>query len=348
MLMTVDFKTVENTPDRYIPVDVRSPSEFRESTITGAVNIPLFTDAERALVGTVYKCEGKAPAVRLGVEYVSRRLPEMYADFEKLVQPRKKILIFCARGGMRSGAVGNFIASVGLPAARLDKGYKGYRKHVMKRLPELIASKDFVTLYGKTGTGKTQILHEMELTGHDVLDLERCANHRGSLLGSLGLGAQYSQKQFETYLYDALVKAGSGVVYTEGESRRIGKIYLPAELADRLEAGRKLLVEAEPSARVEIIKKDYMAGGFDRDETVAAMQKLVRYIGRERLAEYTAMLDAGAYDAVILELMLRYYDIVYNTPHKTYEHTFLNEDPKQTAAKIAAYITDSARLRYRV
>ena len=193
-------------------------------------------------MGTVYKQEGKAAAVRLGIGYVSKSLPAIYESFEKLQQKQKKFLVFCARGGMRSESVGGLLSSIGFPVIKLDQGYKGYRQHVIDRLPRLIQEADFVTLYGKTGTGKTEILREIKSQGGNVLDLEGCAGHRGSVFGLVGLGPQPSQKQFETCLYEALRDMKPGPVFTEGESRRIGRVYMPNELADRLAQGRKILI----------------------------------------------------------------------------------------------------------
>lgn len=337
MLVTVDFSEIEQKPERYVPVDVRSPSEYMEDTIAGAVNVPLFSDAERAHVGTVYKREGKAPAVRLGIEYVSKNLPQIYAQLESLMQRQKKLLIFCARGGMRSGAVSNFASSVGLPVTRLRDGYKGYRRHISERLPALIADHDFITLYGKTGSGKTHILHQLEAMGHSVLDLEGCANHRGSLLGAVGLGAQFSQKKFETNLYNSLLNAKDKIVFTEGESKRIGNVYLPSQIYDKMCTGYKVLVEAELELRRKVISHDYISSDFNKEEAIEAINKLVRYIGKERIKEYTSMITDGDYDHVIEELMIKYYDIVYNTNHQQFDTTIQCASLQQAADDIAQY-----------
>ncbi len=338
MLMTADFKSIEDSLGRYILVDVRSPGEYAESTITGAVNIPLFSDSERAHVGTVYKQDGKAPAVKLGVKYVSASLPVIYERFTTLITKQKKFMIFCARGGMRSEAVGGFLSSIGFSVTKLEQGYKGYRQHIAARLPELINEIRTVTLYGKTGTGKTHILHEIKNMGYDVLDLEACANHRGSRLGAVGLPGKRSQKQFETLIYDSLKNAESKLIFTEGESKRIGDLYVPDALMDRMNTGRKLLIEADIETRKNIIRRDYINGAFDKAAATSALDKLVRYIGRERIAEYAALINAEAYDKVIEELMVKYYDIVYNTSRETFERTFINREPKHTAAEIIEYI----------
>jgi tRNA 2-selenouridine synthase len=274
--------------------------------------------------------------VKAGIEYVSRSLPRIYESFANLTKQRR-ILVFCARGGMRSESVAGLFASIGFPVTKLTNGYKGYRQHILLKLPELIAQKKFVTLYGKTGTGKTHILHEIERLGYDILDLEACANHRGSLLGAVGLPIKRSQKQFETLLYNALYNAKSDTIFTEGESKRIGTIYIPNELMDRLDCGRKLVIEATIETRKEVIREDYIGDNFDKASAIEGLTKLVRYIGTERVQEYTDLIESASYDKVIEELMIRYYDIVYNTTD-SHERTFLNTSAEETAKEIVEYI----------
>ena len=338
MLRTFNYSEVEKNLEKYTLVDVRSPSEFAESTITGAVNIALFSDEERAHVGTVYKQEGKAAAVRLGIGYVSKSLPGIYAAFEKLQQKQKKFLIFCARGGMRSESLGGLLLTVGFPVIKLEKGYKGYRQHIIEALPALINKADFITLYGKTGTGKTEILRELAKLECNVLDLEGYAGHRGSVFGLVGLGHQPSQKQFETRLYDALRDMKPGYIFTEGESRRIGSVYMPNELADRMAQGRKILIEADIETRKEITLREYVGGNFDKKGAIAALNALVRYIGKEKITEYTALIEAGSYGYVVEELMIKYYDVVYNNLKEGYEQSFINKSAEETAQKIVKSI----------
>lgn len=192
MLFSIDFKDVADRTDEFTIIDVRSPKEYQDFTITGAYNIPVFDNDERAHIGTVYRQVGQAEAIKLGIGYASKRLPSMYDQIVELFKLRKKFLIFCARGGMRSGVTGNIFNSLGFPVTRLKCGYKGYRKFVLNELPRLIDKFEYITLYGKTGTGKTHILNKISAMGHDILDLEACANHRGSLLGGIGLDKQHT------------------------------------------------------------------------------------------------------------------------------------------------------------
>ncbi|MDR2869839.1 MAG: tRNA 2-selenouridine(34) synthase MnmH [Deferribacteraceae bacterium] len=338
MLLSFTYEEYEKKlAGRCIMVDVRSPAEFAESSIPGAINIALFSNEERAHVGTVYKQEGKHAAVALGVDYVSKSLPRIYASFRQAEAKQKKFMVFCARGGMRSEAVGSFLASIGFSVLKLDSGYKGYRQHVLAKLPALIDSIDIVTLYGKTGTGKTHIIHALQEADCDTLDLEAYAGHRGSVFGGLGL-QQRSQKQFESLLYEALVNAKSKLIFTEGESRRIGSIYMPKELSDKMASGRKLLIEADIETRKQIIMQDYTATNFDKTAAITALKSLVRYIGHARIAEYQKLIEDGQIAEIAEVLMLQYYDIVYNTLHMEYEKVFTNVDPVETAAAIMEYM----------
>jgi len=344
MLRTVDFENIENDKDKYTLVDVRSPGEYADSTITGAVNISLFSDMERVSIGTLYKNEGRAAAVKTGIDYVSESLPKIYDSFAALAVKQKKFLIFCARGGMRSEAVGSFLSSIGFSAVKLNQGYKGYRQHIIRCLPELISGINAITLYGKTGTGKTYILREIKGMGYDVIDLEGCANHRGSLLGAIGLSQKHSQKQFETLLYDSIKNAKSNLFFIEGESKRIGNIYLPAPLMEKMRSGRKLLIEADVETRKGIIRQEYVGVNFEKAAVIAELDKLTRYVGREKIAEYKELIEAEQYDNVIEELMLKYYDIVYDTPGEQFERTFFNADSKLAASEIVEYCINNTIL----
>ena len=211
-------------------IDVRSPSEYEEARIPGAVNIPVFSDKEREYIGTLYKVEGKKEAIREAVGIVGKKVQDIYIEFEKYIEKDRELIVYCARGGMRSSTVTSLFKEFSLPVIKLENGYKGYRQYLNENLPKMIKEKELIALYGKTGSGKTNILQEIKQKGYDVLDLEKCANHRGSLLGGIGLGGDATQKNFEAYVMDCILKSKSDVIFTEGESKRIGSVVMPNNL----------------------------------------------------------------------------------------------------------------------
>ncbi|WP_010292506.1 rhodanese-like domain-containing protein [Clostridium senegalense] len=155
MFQTTEYKELKGD---YVLVDVRSPLEYKENTIPGAVNIPLFNDEERALVGTIYKQESTEKAKKIGMEIVSKKLPSIYDEFLKLEKKHKKIVLFCARGGMRSGSLVALLSSLGMRVEKIKGGYKSYRGYVLEELPKLNEQVKYIVLHGNTGVGKTEIL----------------------------------------------------------------------------------------------------------------------------------------------------------------------------------------------
>ena len=337
MITGIEYESVLKNKENYILIDTRCPREFEEATIPGAINIPLFEDHQHEAIGIAYKNEGKEASVRLGIGYISQKLPDIYEQFAKLLQDRKKLALFCARGGMRSSSIGSLLQSLGLPVVKIDKGYKGYRQFLNNALPELVEKFTFIPLYGRTGSGKTYILDEIAKMGYPVLDLEKCANHRGSLLGGIGLGACNSQKMFESLVFDSLCKVDKPYIFTEGESKRIGKIIMPDYLYDAIIGGEKLLINTSIEKRVGNIRREYITEDTNTEEIVSAIMSMQPYLGQERAENYSAMVRAGNYDEVIETLMMKYYDSAYSTKNKEFIAEFDNENEKQTAEIMIAY-----------
>ena len=208
MIKAIEYSQIDQNciNDKYVLIDVRSPGEFKTATIPGAVNVCLFNDEERKVIGTVYVQESVEKAKKLGIEAASKNLPIIYEKINQLEKEYKKLIFFCARGGMRSSAIVSLLASLGVNALKLRGGYKGYRGYINEELPKLIKKINFIVIHGNTGTGKTDILKQLSQRGYDILDLEGAANHRGSLLGSVGLGCENSQKQFEKSCISQLEK----------------------------------------------------------------------------------------------------------------------------------------------
>ncbi|UJF16385.1 tRNA 2-selenouridine(34) synthase MnmH [Jeotgalibaca sp. MA1X17-3] len=315
-------------------VDVRSPKEFQLSTIPNAVNIPVLDNDAREKVGLLY-VEGKIEeAKKYGVEWVSSQLPEMYSRYQEILKDSDEIVIFCSRGGMRSNSIFSLLKALGLPVSRMCGGYKAYRRYVNEHLDAQLEKASFVTLYGLSGSGKTEILYELSDRGAKVLDLEGCANHRGSLLGSVGLSEPHSQKMFESLLFEISRDWKEGeVVFTEGESKRIGKVVMPVSLVSAIQKGKKVTIEAPLEKRIAQIHKDYMKGNH-LEELIDSLESLKVYINKEKIIEFQDQVRKGDVDSVIKSLLLSYYDPRYNHHQSKRDYIFVNHNPKETAEKI--------------
>ncbi len=293
-------------------VDVRSPAEYAEATIPGAVNIPLFSDEERAQVGIMFKKSGAVAARRLGVEIVSPRIPEMIGRV--LSYPRNEeipIIIFCWRGGMRSHAMAIFFSLAGIPARQLVGGHKGFRRHVMDFLASAEVGRLFV-LRGFTGVGKTRLLKHFADEGYPVIDLEEMAGHRGSAFGGLGKGPQPSQKAFESFLWDRLRTLSTETwALLEGESRNIGKLALPEHFYASLQQGTTLWINASLDYRVKIILGDYPALRNMKESFVAPIEALKRRLGKKVVDDLLDLLESEQWEKLVRELMVGYYDPLY-------------------------------------
>lgn len=332
MYETLSYEELLKKKDRVLYVDVRSPGEFEQCTIPGAINIPILDNEERKVVGTIYKSGDYDKAKLKGVEFVAKKLLGMVETYLNLNREYKYVAIFCARGGYRSSTIAAFLFTLGLRVYKINGGYKAYRNFISKKLDEELDKINFVTIYGNTGTGKTKILDCIKQLGHSTLDLEGHANHRGSLLGSTGMGAPRSQKMFESLVFDELMSRNSDTVFIEGESKRIGNIILPEKLFNKLEGGRKVKIEAPMNFRVKNIMDDYVVS--DKKELIANIEKLRRYLSNKKVDEYIGCVNDENYEPVVEDLCINYYDPMYEKPGRLFEKTYFNEDNLETAKKL--------------
>ncbi len=318
MFRTVDYRDLSGN---YVLIDVRSPGEYKEATIPGAINLPLFDDEERKNIGTVYVNESTEKAKKLGVEAVSRRLPMLYEQVTALDKVYNKLIFFCARGGMRSSSLCSLLGELGVSAYKLGGGFKGYRSFINTELPKVNEKIKYVVLRGKTGTGKTELLKCLKDKGMDVLDLEEAANHRGSLLGSVGLGKVRSQKQFEALVYEVLKNRRTDYVFVEGESRRIGNIIIPEYIFNSMINGIHVLVEADLDFRAKLILKEYLNSENAVEDILSALELLGKHISQENIKKYTTLVNEGEYEEVAKELMIKYYDPMYLNGINKYKYS---------------------------
>lgn len=299
--------------DNCIFIDVRSEKEYEEETIPGSINIPILCNEEREDVGTVYKQKSTEIAKEVGIKYISKRLPEIFSRIQNLYNENKgkKIVVFCARGGMRSGSIHALMNSLGIHIYKLQGGYKAYRQCLKAELIKEFQNIELVTLYGNTGIGKTDMLKELKNKGYDVLDLEGAANHRGSLLGGVGLGRCNSQKMFESLVYEQIKNRKSNLVFTEGESRRICKIIMPDEIWNKILKSRNIYITADLDFRAERLVKEYTDFENANLKINKALDNMKKYINEERIEKYKELVNNNEFKEVAKDLMIKYYDPMY-------------------------------------
>jgi len=303
-------------------IDVRSPSEYNDSTIPGSVNIPLFDDKERAEVGTIYKQVSVHAAKERGLEIISAKLPAFIKEFSK-IQGEKAV--FCWRGGMRSKTTATVLDLMGIRTFRLQGGYNAYRKWVVHTLQHIELKANAYVLHGLTGTGKTAILHNLREKGYPVLDLEGMANHRGSIFGQIGFKPN-NQRTFDSLLVKELLRWHENTPYVllEAESKRIGKIVLPELIVKKKELGLQLIIELPLEARVQHILEDYRPWEYQK-ECIEAFGKIKSRIHTPIAAEIERNLVDGNFESAVRLLLEYYYD-----PRYSYTADQYTENPQIT------------------
>ena len=340
MFKVIKYDDIDNKlEENYILIDVRSPSEYKKEHIPDSINIPIFNDEERALIGETYVQNSSEIAKKMGIKFASEKLPEIYDRVADLDKKYDKLIFFCARGGFRSSSLVSLFMTIGVNSFKMDKGYKGYRKYINENLPEVIKDIKFVVLYGNTGAGKTDILKSLKEDGRDILDLEGCANHRGSILGSVGLGSQNTQKNFESQIYKSLKDRKSNLVFVEGESKKIGKVVIPEYIYESMSKGINICIDTDLQQRIDNILRDYVHG--TDEELEHALNYLRQQLGHNKIDKYIEMIKMDQYREVIGDLMINYYDPHYEYKNRQYVKTFQNMESSITAINIAEWIDDN-------
>jgi tRNA 2-selenouridine synthase len=286
-------------------LDVRSPAEYTAGHIPGAVSFPLFSNDERALVGTCYKQQGRDAAIELGLELVGPKLAIFVREAKRLTDDRV-LRVHCWRGGMRSSSMAWLLETAGFSVTTLDGGYRSFRHWVRDTLS---TPKPILTLGGMTGTGKTAILAALAALGEQVLDLEAYAHNRGSSYGSLGLPPQPSQEQFENQVAWAWAALDAQrLVWIEAESRRIGTCRIPDPLFLSMMQAPVVEIARSRSERIEFLLQDY--GSANPEELVIATERLRKRLGGLRTQQAIALIRSGELGAAI-DIVLDYYDQTY-------------------------------------
>lgn len=311
-------------------VDVRSPSEYKDATIPGSINIPVFNNEERAEVGTLYKQVNSGAARERGLEIFSAKLPYFIKEFS---QTETKKAVFCWRGGMRSKTAATVLDLMGIQVHRLEGGIRTYREWVVRTLDELEFKPNAFVLNGYTGSGKTAILQRLHKEGYPVLDLEGMANHRGSIFGQIGL-EPHNQKRFESSVVQELLRfQQSPYVLLEGESKRIGKVVLPNFLFEKKEQGTQLFIDLPIEERVLNILDDYQPWEH-QEECIEAFRIIKKRIHTPIAKEIEDNLEAGEFYSAVKLLLEYYYD-------PRYEHT-ANQYSDEKRITVQAHNLDEA------
>ncbi|MFZ3207781.1 MAG: tRNA 2-selenouridine(34) synthase MnmH [Geobacteraceae bacterium] len=314
----------------HLPVDVRTPLEYEEDHIPGAINVPLLTNEERVEIGTLYKQTGPHEARMRGLELTAHRFPALVKEIAEAAAGRP-ILVYCWRGGLRSKTVADILELTGFRAVQLKGGYKAYRNRVIAYFEEFRPPGPLVALHGMTGVGKTTFLLGLKSNRYSVIDLEGLACHRGSAFGELGLSQTLTQKRFESLLWDALRGLPPGrPILVEGESKRIGRISLPSKLYEAMQEGVLVWCEASLSTRVQRLIEEY--GRLDYRQGMAeALERIRKRLGGGKFAEISGYLERWEMEPFMRELMAGYYDKVYYKTREWEEDIMISMEDYATA-----------------
>lgn len=300
-------------------VDVRTEKEYEEDFILNAQNLPLFKTEEHSVVGTIYKNDGKEEAIKKGFDFVSYKLKDFYESFLKLSKEYENIVIYCARGGMRSGSIYNLISSIGIKVFKLEGGYKSYRNYVINYLENVSQNKEFIVLHGLTGVGKTDLLKELDKREIDNIDLETIAKNSGSTFGFVGFDEKPpTQKRFESEIFYRIFYSKGKYIFIESESKRVGHVLIPNNLYEHLVNSKNhLIVTDNLKNRVERLSRDYLC--VDNLVLEECINKFRKRIGNEKVDEYIGLLKSDK-TKLIENYLVEYYDPLYNHSVKKYSY----------------------------
>ncbi|HMO38778.1 MAG TPA: tRNA 2-selenouridine(34) synthase MnmH [Saprospiraceae bacterium] len=306
MVKTADITSLLQTRTDRVLLDVRTPAEFAQGHIPGAVNLPLFSDEERAIVGTIYKQQNPELALLKGLELAGQKM-RWYVEEARRLAGKRGIAIHCWRGGKRSESMGWLLGQAGFDVMILQGGYKNYRRFIHQYLAEVQAP--FIILGGYTGSGKTEILHSLARAGEQILDLEALAHHKGSAFGALGKASQPTVEQFENELFEAYLHLDkSHRIWIEDESKSIGRVYIPAGFWQQMVRAPHIKLEIPLQERIQHLVNIYAT--FPREKLIESFTKIKKRLGGQHLSAATEALERADY-AEAARIALVYYDKTY-------------------------------------
>jgi tRNA 2-selenouridine synthase len=327
-------------------IDVRSPAEFALDHIPGAVNFPVLSNDERVQIGTLYKQVSPFAAKKLGAALVSKNIAE-HIEKHLLELPREwRPLIYCWRGGERSGAFTHILNRIGWKAMQLESGYQGFRRTVIDGLEADAKAFTFQVICGMTGSGKTRVLQEIGALGVQILDLEGLAVHRGSVLGNEPNIDQPSQKGFETALWNALRTLDPlKPVVVESESKKVGGLHIPDTLMEKIRNGACIELRSSTQTRVSWLIREYHHFLTGTENFKDKLALLTTHYGKVQIAKWNEAIDAGKFPELVEELLVKHYDpsyqssIIRNFPqYKIEDYVQLENDSDEAFAQAAKAI----------
>ena len=316
-------------------VDVRTPSEFKKGHIPNAFNIPLFSDDERAVVGTIYKQQNQLSAIMKGLDIVGPKMSGLLKKGLKISAGNNKLLIYCWRGGSRSGSMAWLFSNAGIDCTLLEGGYKAYRNYV---LSELGKKRKMIVLGGLTGSGKTAILSELSKTGEKVIDLEGLACHKGSAFGALGQPEQPSSEHFANLLFQKLKDIDPLTrLFVEDESHNIGSVNITPGFFRIMTQSRVIALMPDIKTRLPRLREEY--GAFGADKLIDSIKRISRKLGGVNAAQAEKAIRENDLDKAI-EIVLKYYDRTYRyglSQRSEGQVVFIDspsDDPSENALKV--------------
>lgn len=335
--MGVEIITIETYVNQYLQipvVDVRSPNEFNHAHICNAKNIPIFTNEERAIIGTAYKQQSREIAIKIGLDFFGKKMKSIVEQVENFIQlnqfDKHEIIVHCARGGMPSATIAWLLNLYGFKVYQLNGGYKLYRHWVLE---QFVKKYTFHLLSGFTGSGKTEILHQLKKETKNIVDLEQIANHKGSSFGGISQPKQPSQEMFENLLANELfyISKRGFPIFIEDESKRIGHVNIPNNLYDEIKKSLVIKLDIPFEQRLNFILTQY--GKLNKLDLIEATKRIEKKLGSLLLKETLEHFENNNfYEA--FKILLTYYDKLYAKSMMNYlnnieiniEHTNTNSE----------------------
>lgn len=313
--MEIEPWQVYELEDRIL-VDIRSPKEFRDFHIPGAINLPLFDDEEKKLIGFLYRERGLEEAKEAGYRIAETKLGKLIEQFERLRRQYKHVVVYCWRGGLRSQELCKVLKYYGINVYRLVGGYRAYRNYILDHMEKILEGRSLLVLTGKTGVGKTRLIKRLKQEGFPAVDIEELAQNRGSVFGRMGMDRAVSQKMFDALLYEEFRSLQQRLLITEDESRSIGRVHLPQAFWERKEKGTFVEITADLHTRVKNIIEEYTAKPGWEMQANLSLERIRKYLSTAQYEQAKELLEHGRIEELVTFLMLEYYDKRYKLEKK--------------------------------